>query len=450
MATVDSLLAQIWAAHQSGQVQNAETAYRELLKKAPNNANAHVYLGIALFDLKRFDEAVESYRTAIRIQPNFPIAWNNLGNALRMLERIDEADQAFQKALEQKPNYVNALKNRGTLWTWAGELERGLDLYRQALQFAPDDYELHRNLGIILLLKRKFDEGWPEYRWRWRGPGMLRPNIPRPIWEGQSLAGKSIFLYPEQGLGDAIQFARMIPELRRTGANVVLGCEPKLIPLFNGLEGIGQIVPTGGEVSGIDYQASLVDVVDRLWRGEQAISGKPYLQISESLEAFWHRQFGRYKNKRIGLCWQGNPDFHADVYRSIALQNFQPLFEVAGIDWISLQFGFGSEQISSVTFADQIHKLPDSIDRSGGAFLDTAAILKQLDLLITVDTAVGHLAGALGVPTWLLLNKIPDWRWGLEGEATVWYDKHRLWRQESAGDWSNVMNRIRQTLDARD
>lgn len=446
MTTVDSMLARIWAHHQQGNLHGAEAGYRELLTKAPDNANAHVYLGIALFDLKRFEEAVESYRRALHLRPFFPIAWNNLGNGLRMLGQIELADQAFQKALEQKPDYTNALKNSGTLWVWAGEIERGLGFYERALELAPDDYELHRNLGVILLLQRRYEEGWPEYRWRWNGPGMLRPNINRPLWEGQPIDGKTIFVYPEQGLGDAIQFARMIPTLRSAGAKVILGCEPKLVPLFSGLEGVGQIIPTGGSVSGIDYHASLVDVVDYAWQGEQAISSKPYMDASDTLVGYWQRWLSRFSGKKIGLCWQGNPGFHADVYRSVALRELEPLMDITGICWISLQFGYGSDQQAAAPFSKNLIKLPPNIDSSGGAFLDTAAILKNLDLLITVDTSVGHLAGALGVPTWLMLNKIPDWRWGMQGIDTPWYENHRLWRQSTAGDWQSLVRAIRSQL----
>jgi Flp pilus assembly protein TadD len=448
MTNVDSLLARIWAEHQRGNLRGAEASYRELLTKAPDNANAHVYLGIAQFDLKQFEQAVESYQRALYLRPFFPIAWNNLGNALRMIGRNSEADEAFQKALEQKPDYTNALKNRGTLWIWAGEVERGLQWYEKALALAPDDFELHRNLGVIFLLQGRYEEGWNEYRWRWKGPGMRRPAIPKPLWQGEPLSGKTIFLYPEQGVGDAIQFARVIPELRGQGAEVILGCEPKLVPLFSGLKGVGQIVPTGGQVSGIDYHASLIDIVDLSWRGEQSIDGSPYLNSSDVLIAYWKRLLDRYTGKRIGICWQGNPQYHADIYRSIPLSKFEPLFGIPGIDWISLQFGQGSEQRSESGFARKITALPDGIDSSGGAFLDTAAVLCNLDLLITVDTSVGHLAGALGVPTWLLLNKVPDWRWGQEGTTTPWYQNHRLWRQENAGNWDSVFHAIHAQLAA--
>lgn len=449
MMTVADALQRAWQIHQRGQVAAAERVYREIARAAPQRPEAHVYLGIALFDQRRYAEAVDAYRHALRLREDFPVAWNNLGNALRMLGRIEEADAAFGTALAQKPSYANALKNRGTLWTWAGEIERGLEWYQQALRLSPDDAELHRNLGIIYLLEGRYDEGWAEYRWRWRLPGMHRPALPVPIWEGQPIEGKSIFVYPEQGLGDAIQFVRMVQLLQARGAEVTLGCPPRLVPLLSGVRGVGQIVPEGGQISRVDYQASLLEVADRTWQGSEAVSGAPYLDVPATLVAFWRRHLQSLRGKRIGLCWQGNPAHHADPYRSVPLAALRPLLEIPGISWVSLQHGAGSEQIDELDLGKQLHRLPENIDQSGGAFLDTAAVMRNLDLVITTDTSAGHVAGALGVPTWLLLGKVPDWRWGRRSETTLWYSGHRLWRQSEVGDWETVVEKIATELTHR-
>lgn len=442
MMTVGEALQRAWQTHQSGHIGAAENAYREVIRAVPENPDAHVYLGIALFDQLRYDEAATAYQEGLRLRDHFPIAWNNLGNALRMLGQIEAADAAFATALSQKPDYANALKNRGTLWVWAGEIERGLGWYQQAMQLAPEDAELHRNLGIIYLLQGRYAEGWEEYRWRWKLPGMPRPALPIPIWQGEPLGGKSIFIYPEQGLGDAIQFARMVGTLREHGAEVSLGCEPKLVPLFSGVRGVDTIIPTGGTLERVDYHASLVDVADRTWRGAEKISGEPYLEVPEALTTYWRRYLEPLPGMRIGICWQGNPGHHADPYRSLPLKMFRPLMEIPNISWISLQHGFGSEQMGTVDFGDRLHRLPANLDQSGGAFLDTAAVMRGLDLVITTDTSAGHLAGALGVPTWLLLGRVPDWRWGLSGGTTPWYAAHRLWRQQTVGDWDSVLAAI--------
>lgn len=442
MVRISDALQRAWQIHQRGNYDAAEQVYREIARAAPQHPEAHVYLGIALFDQRRFAEAVAAYGEALRLREIFPVAWNNLGNALRMLGRIEEADAAFETALAQKPDYANALKNRGTLWVWAGEIERGLQWYEQAMKLAPDDAELHRNLGIIFLLEGRYDEGWPEYRWRWRLPGMRRPALPVPIWEGQPVQGKSLFVYPEQGLGDAIQFVRMIRSLRNRGADVTLGCAPRLVPLLGRVRGVGAIVPEGGPIDRVDYQASLVEVADRTWQGSASISGEPYLDIPQTLEAYWRRHLQSLPGKHIGICWQGNPSHHADPYRSVPLSTLRPLLDIEGISWVSLQHGAGSEQIAQLDLGRQFHQLPDNLDQSGGAFLDTAAVMRSLDLVITTDTSAGHLAGALGVPTWLLLAKVPDWRWGRSGETTPWYTAHRLWRQSKVGDWDSVVGRM--------
>ncbi|WP_164102301.1 tetratricopeptide repeat protein [Candidatus Laterigemmans baculatus] len=449
MITVGEALQRAWQTHQRGQIAAAEHAYREVIRAVPANPEAHVYLGIALFDQLRYDEAAAAYREGLRLRDHFPVAWNNLGNALRMLGRIDEADAAFATALRQKSDYANALKNRGTLWVWAGHIERGLEWYQQAMRLAPDDAELHRNLGIIYLLQGRYDEGWPEYRWRWKMPGMPRPSLPLPLWQGEPLEGKSIFVYPEQGLGDAIQFVRVVETLQERGATVVLGCDPKLLPLLSGVRGVGKIIPFGGTFDRVDYHASLVDATDHTWQGEAQISGAPYLEISESLAAYWQRYLEALPGKRIGLCWQGNPAHHADPYRSVPLAAFAPLMELPNVSWISLQHGHGSEQLTSVEFGDRLHRLPENLDQSSGAFLDTAAVMRGLDLVITTDTSAGHLAGALGVPTWLLLGRVPDWRWGLRGSTTPWYAAHRLWRQQEVGDWQTPIADMAEELRER-
>ncbi len=217
-------LQQAWQIHQAGDVERAETLYRRVIDASPKNADAWVYLGIALFDRREFSESVEAYRRAIKIKRVFPIAWNNLGNSLRMSGDVEEADRCFNTSLDQDPNYLSALKNRGTLWIWSGDVERGLQWYQRGLEVDPHHAELHRNLGVIELLRGNYDVGWPHYRWRWKMPGLYRPKSSAPIWSGQPLAGKTVLLYPEQGLGDAIHFVRVAKTLVDRGATVILQC----------------------------------------------------------------------------------------------------------------------------------------------------------------------------------------------------------------------------------
>jgi tetratricopeptide (TPR) repeat protein len=471
MNDLQLLLDQAWKVHQTGNVTGAETAYRQVLARQPRHAAALVYLGISLFDQRRFAESVQAYRDAIAIQPEFPIAWNNLGNALRMVGEVDEADRCFGRAIEQRPGYLSPLKNRGTLWIWAGEIDRGLASYREALLIAPGETELHRNLGVIYLLQEDFQLGWPEYRYRWKlNPGG-RPGHPSPIWNGEDPAGKTFLLYPEQGIGDAIHFIRAAHTLRVAGARTVLQCPPQMVPLYASAGGIDAVVPQGMPVEQlvrgpIDYQASLIDVIDHWYgrTGELAYGFAPpvlprqavatgvnphaYLDVSESLVDYWRRSLPPAK-ARVGICWQGSVQHHADVYRSVPLDRFEPLAKVGGVSLVSLQHGPGREQLDRVGFRDSVVRLPATIDQSGGAFLDTAAIILNLDLVITVDTSTAHLAAALGKPVWLVLGKVPDWRWGMHGESTPWYPTMRLFRQTRVGNWDDVFASVANELGQR-
>lgn len=486
-AKPDQRLKAAWERHQSGNTADAEVVYRDVLESHPDSWAAWVYLGIVLFDTRRFEESVEAYRRAIAIQDPSPIAWNNLGNSLRMLGELDEADHCFATALDQKPEYLSALKNRGTLWIWAGEIGRGMRWYEAGLRVAPDDPEMHRNVGIISLLNGDFERGWAEYRWRWKVPGLFRPGV-SPMarhWTGEPLAGKRFLLYPEQGLGDAIQFVRVAQQLRDRGARVVLHLDPKLIDLFSSAPGYDELSRQTIEPPATDFHASMIEAVDVIYQrtGEMDFGqnlfvdrsgvGAPsrprgYLRVSDALCDYWRRWLDTHiplndaSSLRVGINWQGNPDHHADVYRSIRLSEFQPLVSASShglgdaehearrgggarsadggnVQWVNLQFGYGVEQLSDVSWSDPIHRLPDDLDPPGKAFTDSAAIVSQLDAVVTTDTAMAHLAGSIGTPTVVLLGKVPDWRWGITGDHSDWYPTMRLVRQSTVGDWGQVM-----------
>ena len=453
MPTINEVLQQGWQLHQAGRIDEAAELYRNVLAQVPQSADALVYLGIAQFDQRKFDESVDSYREAIHIRRHFPIAWNNLGNSLRMLGEIDEAESCFAKSLQQQPGYLSALKNRGTLWVWCGEIERGLKWYEEGLKTDPDNAELHRNLGVIQLLLGNFDVGWTEYRWRWRMPGMARPDTSAPFWQGEELNGKTVLLYPEQGRGDTIQFARMSTVLHDVGARVIFQCSAEMIPLLQSIRGVEMFLPTGSVIPPIDYHLSFIDAVD-VWYFSQG--GLPlgidtndgYLRVADSQIEQWQKWLDTKspkkdgKSKRIGINWQGNPEHHADIYRSVPLDALRPLSKLPDTQLISLQFGYGAADIDACDFSESILRLPEGIDGQGQAFMDTAAILKCLDGVVTSDTAIAHLAGALGVRADVMLGKVPDWRWGLESETTPWYSSMKLLRQSQMGDWSDVVAQV--------
>ena len=450
MNRIDQTLTRGWQIHQQKDFKQAEQIYRSVLDEAPHSANAWCYLGIALHDQRRYDNAVAAYRQSLELQPHFPIALNNLGNSLRYIDQYDEADHCFARALELKPDYLNAYKNRGTLHVWTGNLDRGQDYYEKALAINPQEAELHRNLGVIYLLKGDFDNGWREYRWRWRVGDLRRSQLNIPVWDGSELAGKTILLTAEQGLGDTLHFVRMAKLLQARGATTIVHCQAPLLALMQTDEELGTVFPNNIPwQQPVDWQCSLLDVADLLGMNVDSIPSQvPYLRAAPQLKQYWQQQLPTSPGTfRIGIAWQGNPDHQADAYRSLPLSCFERLAAIPNVELVSLQRSVGTEQIAQWNGARPLTLLPDDVDQSSGAFMDTAAIMHSLDLVITSDTAMAHLAGALGTPTWIALGYVPDWRWLLDRDDSPWYPSVRLFRQPSMGDWSSVFDQIAEALN---
>lgn len=440
-------LSKAWQIHQQGRVADAEKVYRQVLSLVPNDANAWCYLGIALHDQRRYHEAVDAYNKALALNPDFPIALNNLGNTLRYVGDVPKADQCFEQALQLKPDYFNAYKNRGTLHAWNGGGELALKYYSKALELNPNDAELHRNLGVIMLLQGRFREGWDEYRWRWRVGDLNRP-FKLPVWDGSDLRGKSIVLTAEQGLGDTLHFVRFAQLLRERGAQTLVYGQAALMALLQNCKNLGPFYPNNlGLNQNFHYQCSLLDVADFLSVDLNSIPSMPgYIQPASHLVDYWRGQIRQGDSFKIGIAWQGNRDHQADMFRSIPLSFFEPLSQLPRVQLFSFQQGFGTDQLNTWK-GRPITLLPEGVDKSSGAFMDTAAIMKSLDLVITSDTSVAHLAGAIGVPTWIGLNYVPDWRWLLERDDSPWYPSVKLFRQRFTGDWQGVFDRMLRELE---
>lgn len=449
MSELQNELQRGWQLHQQRRIGEAEQIYRSVLSRAPNDANAWCFLGIALHDQRQYSSAVDCYRRALKFNPNFPIALNNLGNSLRYVNCVEEADQCFQKAIDLKPDYLNAMKNRGTLHLWTGAIDRGLAYYEQALKINPHEAELHRNLGVIYLLQGRFEEGWNEYRWRWRVGDLHRANTSIPLWDGSDLNGRRILLTAEQGLGDTLNFVRFAKVLRERDAQTLVHCQPQLLALLQNSPELGPMYPNSLPLTQpFDVQCSLVDVADILKIHDRNIpSSCPYISPSPQLANYWAGKLPRQPGlRRVGIAWQGNPDHQADAFRSIPLAQFEALAEIPNLQLVSLQSGYGVEQLSDWKGTKPILSLGAEIDKTSGAFMDTAAIMQQLDLVITSDTSIAHLAGALGIQTWLALNYVPDWRWMLERSSSPWYPTVTLFRQPALGDWGGVFRMIQRAL----
>ena len=479
-------LAHGWKIHQQGLHSKAEQAYQRELNDptAPpqRKALAWCYLGILYFDLGKYIQSLTAYNTAIQMHPQFPVALSNRANTLSALNRIDEAISSCEAAIELKPEYSTAWTNLGTIRTNCGQLDAAIECFEKSLSFLPADNEpAHRNLGAALtyqgcfqdalrhteraiqinpncaeahrnhatltLLHEDFKHGWEEYEWRIQCKDCKFPKYPFPRYTGGSLSGKSLLLHAEQGLGDSVHFIRYAQLATRAGARVLFHCPPALCKLFDHLPFIDQIIPMTSAAPRCDFHLPLMSAplifqtrLETIPRDMPYIT--PDLKITKQWKTWLSQQPGRLK---VGIVWQGNPDHPADWQRSLPFHALEVLAH-DDITFIPLQVGHGREQLDGGTVLN-IADPGEQLDRDSGPFMDTAALISQLDLVIGSDTAVIHLAGALNVPTWVALSVSPDWRWMLNRDDSLWYPSMRLFRQHQCGDWSDVIQSMRDLLE---
>jgi FkbM family methyltransferase len=444
----EQTLEQGWKAQKAGDPRTAERFYRQALADHPNDANAWCFLGMALHDQERYLESVAAYEKSLAIQPGAHITHNNLGNTYRLMRQLDKAVECFDKAIRLKPDYIIAFKNKATSLCWEGNVPAALAVYLEAEKIAPQDPDIHKHLGIMRLLLGDFAGGWPEYDWRWQTGEVILPDIDVPRWDGSSLDGKTILLTPEQGLGDTIQFIRYAKWLKdQYDCRVIFQCPKSLKQLLSTVEGIDDWVDTLKNLPPVDWFAPLLHVPNVLCQLPADFPATvPYISPDEKLVAVWREKLKPYGGLRIGIAWRGSPGHQADVFRSLPLEHFAGLMRLKNVHFFSLQKGPAHEEINKLAARIEVIDLGGQIDEKTGAFVETAAVMKNLDLVIACDTAIIHVAGALGVPVWALLSNVADWRWLAKGDTTPWYPTMRLFRQPSIGDWPGVIEQIEKAL----
>ena len=432
-----------------GQIEEAVACHRRAAALQPGSAELKSNLGLALRDAGKIDEALVELRGAAGLAPRHADIQFNLGNVLLAAGMAEEAEAAFARTVELDPGHARAWCNRGIALREQGRGVQAAAALRKALDLVPDWADAHWNLALALLMDGKFAEGWREYEWRRRIPGFAIQKPAGPEWDGSALAGRTLLLRAEQGLGDAIQFARYARLAGRSAGKVVLECPPALVRLFRG-SGLCDAVTARGEPVSFDVEAPLMSGPYFLDPDLAAASASvPYLAAEPELIARWKARLSQGSGLKIGIAWQGNPAYRADRMRSIPLAHFFALARRPGIRLVSLQKGFGAEQLDGVPAGVAIENLGRELDESTGAFVDTAAVIAGLDLVICSDSACAHLAGALGKDVWVALAASPDWRWGRSGERSPWYPTTRLFRQSAAGDWAGVFSRIADALGPR-
>jgi tetratricopeptide (TPR) repeat protein len=426
----------------AGRNKEAVAQGRRAVVLEPNYPEALSNLGVALYDLAEYEEAASCQRRAIAVRPDFALAHSALGNALHALKRFDEAIAAYQRAVALAPNFADAWSNLGTTLHHAGCYEEGIVVLRRAIALNPQHANAHSGLGILLLMRGDFGEGWDEYEWRLQSTEVKGPRFPERPWQGESLAARHIYVQAEQGFGDTIQFVRYLPLLRRRAGAVSFRMHQALLGLMR--ENFPDIALYGdrGTPAPADCECALVSL-PRLFRTklETIPAAASYLRPPAATVARWREQLAAMRGLRVGLVWAGRPEHANDHRRSFDLAALAPVLGVAGVSFVSLQVGpRAADAAKHSAIADLSKKLVD--------FAETAGAVAALDLVITVDTAVAHLAGALGKPTWVLLPEVTDWRWLIGREDNPWYPTMRLFRPRHGEGRAEVVARIAAELAA--
>ena len=427
-------------------LDEALASYDKAIALEPSCAASFNSRGNALKDMQRLNEALTSYDQAIVLNPGFADAHKNRASVLQQMWRLEEAVASYDQAIALNAAFAEAFNNRGSALHELGRMDEALSNYDRAIVLKPQFGNAYVNRAMTRLLVGRLQEGWEDSEWRWRANGLPveRAGVHARTWQGEDLFGQTILVWSEQGLGDVIQFARYLPLLAQRGAKVTFLAPAKLVRLLRSLSSEIEVVSSLEPASTFDFQSALMSVPFRYGTSLPCIPcSVPYLSAEADLVSRWAgHMVGRFS---IGIAWQGNPNQRLDYGRSIPLVEFDALAHLPGVRLISLQKKDGLDQRANLSAAGNVEFLSD-LDNGPDAFIDTAAVMANLDLVITSDTSIAHLAGALGRPTWVALKHVPDWRWLMNGEDCPWYPTMRLFRQKTAGDWKSVFLTIEKFL----
>jgi tetratricopeptide (TPR) repeat protein len=432
-----------------GRTDEAIAAYREAIALKPDHAQACINLGTALQHSGLWDESIAAYHQAIALNPNLSEAHCNLGTVLKDKGQADEAIATYHRAIQLKPDDPEVRNNLGNALKDKGLVEEAVAAYGQAIALAPDFADAHWNLSLSLLLQGNFLPGWEKYEWRWRTRDFLavRRNFTQPQWDGGPLEGRTILVYAEQGFGDVLQFIRYLPLVARRGGRVIVECQEPLLRLVQMMGADFLAVAQGRPLPAFDVHCPLLSL-PRLFATDLASIPRdvPYLRADAAEAGAWRERLADHSAAlKVGLVWAGSPTFKADLLRSPRqLSLYAPLGGVEGVEFFSLQKGEAARQARTPPTGMTLHDWTDDLRD----FADTAALMENLDLIISSDTSVVHLAGALGKPVWVLLPFAPDFRWLLGRSDSPWYPTMRLFRQQRAMEWEPVIAQVRAELQS--
>jgi tetratricopeptide (TPR) repeat protein len=429
-----------------GQLAEALASYEAVLGVQPDHVDALVGRGIVLARQRRLADALASYDAALRLQPGNLSALNNRGLVLRELGRFEDALSCYAQALEIDPAHADVLTNRGIVFSDMRRFDEAEASQLRAIAAQPAHADANWNLALLRLLRGDYPRGWAGYEWRWRTSRIapLARNFPQPLWLGDAdLQGKTILLHAEQGFGDTVQFCRYAPLLLARGARVVLEVQPALRDLLRSLHPQINVLARGEALPEFDYQCPLMSLPLAFASTLHSVpAATAYLQADAARQQDWQAQLGGRSRRRIGLVWSGNPSYGNDHKRSLELATLRPLLA------LDAEFHCLQKEVRP-TDLPLLADLPIKLWQARlHSFADTAALISTLDLVISVDTAVAHLAAALGKPTWIVLPLTPDFRWLHQGECSAWYPGVRLFRQQQFGDWRAPLQAILTALQS--
>lgn len=471
--------------HHAGDGAGAAAAFRNAVELAPGDAGAWSSLGLMLATADRSDEAIDALRKAVELDPSQTAAARNLGLSLMKSGKPAEARDVYRALAAQQPNDADVLGWLGHASAAADDIDAAYAAYKRALQIQPGNQNLEltlalveRDLGLFpasrarfdrllearpddpvlrfaqaqnFLLQGDFANGFREYEWRWKRPGMDMPDFDAAPWRGEDLAGKSILLHDEQGLGDTIQFCRFATVLRDKGARVTLLVRPRLRRLISSLAENIACIDAVPPDAGFDFHCPLMSIPYRLGLTLAELPApEAYLAAEDGLIDRWRPTLSEWSGGKltVGLNWQGDPTSQSERGRSLPFEALRGLLALEDIHFFLLQKQHGRDALAAIADLPNVTDLGDALDLGGDAFVDTAAVMHCLDIVVTSDTGPAHLAGAIGARTWVLLKKVPEWRWGTTGTVMPWYPSMRLFRQGVRGDWSGPVGEIAAALEA--
>lgn len=467
--------------HAQGKLREAEAIYRQVLQREPMNAEAMHHLGLIAHQVGQHGPAIELIRKSISIKPGVGYFFKNLGSVLTAVGKYSEAVEAFETAVGLTPNDATAHHPLGVAYEKMYEYERARAAYRRAIELDPKHAPSYFNLGVIaeyhgeydeslrllekaidlksdyalartsratdLLRLERFEEGWREYEWRWRLPQFRQdaPDPRKPVWDGEELAGKTILLRCEQGMGDTIQFVRYAKLVKERGAGrVILLSQPALVRLMKRAVGVDEVVGQGSAIPAYDVQVPLLSL-PRIFKTEMGTipADVPYVTAEPDRVAAWREKLGGDGNLNVGLVWSSNPGHPLARFRTTTLAAFAPLARVEGVMFYSLQKGEPGKQAANapegMRLVNYTRELTD--------FSETAALMENLDAVVTVDTAVAHLAGAIGARTLTVVPFLSDFRWFTNRDDSPWYPTMRLFRLRSMYGWREAIERAAEALE---